>query len=203
MATLKNLQEVANTAPGSYVSGGFQAVVSKVKQRTAKASGKIFYSCSLTEGNLTIAALSDRDVTALEGKLVKFMGMGIKRGNDYNNVAQVNIGDKTTILAVEGGAIPVASIPQPSVVTLPHVIRPIPETFIFPKPEVDNGKRIEGVTVGMAINKAVDICTKTGDVSEEAIWHWSSTLIRLAQKLQAGNLAPETSPEEPSDEQPY
>jgi hypothetical protein len=193
MATLKNLQEVANTAPGSYISGGFQAVVSKVKQRTAKASGKIFYSCSLTEGNLTIAALSDRDVTALEGKLVKFMGMGIKRGNDYNNVAQVNIGDKTTILAVEGGAIPVASIPQPLAQHLSSVVAQAPAST----------SRIEGVTVGMAINKAVDICTKTGDVSEEAIWHWSSTLIRLAQKLQAGNLAPESTPEEPSDAQPY
>lgn len=192
MATLKNLQEVANTAPGSYISGGFQAVVSKVKQRTAKASGKIFYACSLTEGNLTIAGLFDPDVTALEGKLVKFMGMGIKRGNDYNNVAQVNISDKTTILAVEGGAIPVASIPQPSV-TPPHVVAPAPVSTT----------RIEGVTVGMAINKAVDICTKTGDVSEEAIWHWSSTLIRLAQKLQAGNLAPEFVSVETSDEQPY
>lgn len=192
MATLKNLQEVANTAPGSYISGGFQAVVSKVKQRTAKASGKIFYACSLTEGNLTIAGLFDPNITALEGKLVKFMGMGIKRGNDYNNVAQVNISDKTTILAVEGGAIPVASIPQPSV-TLPHVVAPAPVSTT----------RIEGVTVGMAINKAVDICTKTGDVSEEAIWHWSSTLIRLAQKLQAGNLAPEFVSVETSDEQPY
>lgn len=192
MANLKSLQEVANTAPGSYISGGFQAVVSKVKQRTAKASGKIFYACSLTEGNLTIAGLFDPDVTALEGKLVKFMGMGIKRGNDYNNVAQVNISDKTTILAVEGGAIPVASIPQPSV-TLPHVVAPAPVSTT----------RIEGVTVGMAINKAVDICTKTGDVSEEAIWHWSSTLIRLAQKLQAGNLAPEFVSVETSDEQPY
>ena len=193
MANLKSLQEVANTAPGSYISGGFQAVVSKVKQRTAKASGKIFYACSLTEGNLTIAGLFDSDATALEGKLVKFMGMGIKRGNDYNNVAQVNISDKTTILAVEGGAIPVASIPQPSVVTLPHVVAPAPVSTT----------RIEGVTVGMAINKAVDICTKTGDVSEEAIWHWSSTLIRLAQKLQAGNLAPEFVSVETSDEQPY
>ena len=192
MANLKSLQEVANTAPGSYISGGFQAVVSKVKQRTAKASGKIFYACSLTEGNLTIAGLFDPNITSLEGKLVKFMGMGIKRGNDYNNVAQVNISDKTTILAVEGGAIPVASIPQPSV-TLPHVVAPAPVSTT----------RIEGVTVGMAINKAVDICIKTGDVSEEAIWHRSSTLIRLAQKLQAGNLAPELVSVETSDEQPY
>jgi hypothetical protein len=194
MANLKSLQEVANTAPGSYVSGGFQAVVSKVKERTAKASGKKFYSCSITEGNLTITALCDRDVTALEGKLVKFMGMGIKRGNDYNGVAQVNIGDKTTILAVEGGVIPVASIPQPLAQHLSSVVAEAPAST----------SRIEGVTVGMAINKAVDICTKTGDVSEETLWYWSSILIRMAQKLQAGNLAPapETKPE-PQDEQPY
>jgi hypothetical protein len=193
MANLKSLQEVANTAPGSYVSGGFQAVVSKVKQRTAKASGKIFYACSITEGNLTIAALCDRDVTALEGKLVKFMGMGIKRGNDYNGVAQVNIGDKTTILPVSDG-----------VIAVPLTTSQQPVQYINSPAEAASVSRIEGVTVGMAINKAVDICTKTGDVSEETLWYWSSTLIRMAQKLQAGNLAPvpETKPEL-EDEQPY
>jgi hypothetical protein len=193
MANLKSLQEVANTAPGSYVSGGFQAVVSKVKQRTAKASGKIFYACSITEGNLTIAALCDRDVTALEGKLVKFMGLGIKRGNDYNGVAQVNIGDKTTILPVGDG-----------VIAVPLTTSQQPVQYINSPAEAASVSRIEGVTVGMAINKAVDICTKTGDVSEETLWYWSSILIRMAQKLQAGNLAPvpETKPEL-EDEQPY
>lgn len=193
MANLKSLQEVANTAPGSYVSGGFQAVVSKVKERTAKATGKKFYSCSITEGNLTIAALCDRDVTALEGKLVKFMGMGIKRGNDYNGVAQVNIGDKTTILPVGDG-----------VIAVPLTTSQQPVQYINSPSEAASVSRIEGVTVGMALNKAVDICTKTGDVSEETLWYWSSILIRLAQKLQAGNLAPapETKPE-PQDEQPF
>jgi hypothetical protein len=193
MANLKSLQEVANTAPGSYVSGGFQAVVSKVKERTAKATGKKFYACSITEGNLTIAALCDRDVTALEGKLVKFMGLGIKRGNDYNGVAQVNIGDKTTILPVGDG-----------VIAVPLTTSQQPVQYINSPAEAASVSRIEGVTVGMAINKAVDICTKTGDVSEETLWYWSSILIRMAQKLQAGNLAPapETKPE-PQDEQPF
>jgi menaquinone-dependent protoporphyrinogen IX oxidase len=54
----------------------------------------------------------------------------------------------------------------------------------------------------MAINKAVDICTFNGDVNEEKLWYYSSMLIRLAQKLQAGNLVPERS-NEPSEEQPY
>jgi hypothetical protein len=193
MANLKSLQEVVNTAPGSYVSGGFQAVVSKVKERTAKATGKKFYACSITEGNLTIAALCDRDVTALEGKLVKFMGLGIKRGNDYNGVAQVNIGDKTTILPVGDG-----------VIAVPLTTSQQPVQYINSPAEAASVSRIEGVTVGMAINKAVDICTKTGDVSEETLWYWSSILIRMAQKLQAGNLAPapETKPE-PQDEQPF
>jgi hypothetical protein len=193
MANLKSLQEVVNTAPGSYVSGGFQAVVSKVKERTAKATGKKFYACSITEGNLTIAALCDRDVTALEGKLVKFMGLGIKRGNDYNGVAQVNIGDKTTILPVGDG-----------VIAVPLTTSQQPVQYINSPAEAAPVSRIEGVTVGMAINKAVDICTKTGDVSEETLWYWSSILIRMAQKLQAGNLAPvpETKPEL-EDEQPY
>jgi hypothetical protein len=164
-----------------------------VKERTAKATGKKFYACSITEGNLTIAALCDRDVTALEGKLVKFMGMGIKRGNDYNGVAQVNIGDKTTILPVGDG-----------VIAVPLTTSQQPVQYINSPAEAAPVSRIEGVTVGMAINKAVDICTKTGDVSEETLWYWSSILIRMAQKLQAGNLAPvpETKPEL-EDEQPY
>jgi hypothetical protein len=54
----------------------------------------------------------------------------------------------------------------------------------------------------MAINKAVDISIKTEDACEERIWERASMLIRIAQKLQAGNLAPEPSNEH-SEEQPY
>ena len=189
MANLKSLQEVANTAPGSYISGGFQATVSKVKQRTAKTTGKIFFSCVLSEGSLSIAALSDRDITALDGKLVKFMGMGIKRGNDYNGTAQVNINDKTTIVPVGEGAV---SVPPANT-----------SQTVQSSTTVVSSNRIEGITVGMAINKAVDISIAIGDTSEDTIWHRASSLIRLAQKLQAGNLAPEGTPEQPSDEQPY
>ena len=45
---------------------------------------------------------------------------------------------------------------------------------------------------------------KPGELNEDTLWHWSSTLIRLSQKLQAGNLAPLSGIEQPSDEeQPY
>ena len=188
--TLKTLQEAANTTPGAFISGGFQANVQNAKARQSKA-GKSFWTCTLTEGSLEVSATSfSKDLTSLDGHLVKFTGMGLKRGDDYNGKPQISLGDKAIISPI-GGTI---SIPLPAAVNLPHVI----------SPATTSTSRIEGVTVGMAINKAVDICLRTGDINEDTLWHWSSTLIRLAQKLQAGNLAPESGIEKPSDEeQPY
>ena len=187
MSQLKTLQEAANTAPGSFISGGFQANVQNAKARQSKA-GKNFWTCTLTEGSLEVSATSfSRDLTSLDGHLVKFTGMGLKRGDDYNGKAQISLGDKAIISPV-GATQP----PSPS------------EAVKSPVMAQNGGSgRIEGITVGMAINKAVDICIKTGDTNEDTLWHWSSTLIRLAQKLQSGNLAPESGIEQPSDEQPY
>jgi hypothetical protein len=186
MSQLKSLQEAANTAPGSFISGGFQANVQNAKARQSKA-GKSFWTCTLTEGSLEVSATSfSKDLTSLDGHLVKFTGMGLKRGDDYNGKALISLGDKAIISPV--GAT------QPSTPS---------EAAKSPVMAQNSGARIEGVTVGMAINKAVDICLKTGDTNEDTLWHWSSTLIRLAQKLQAGNLAPESGIEQPPDEQPY
>jgi len=187
MSNLKTLQEAASTAPGAFISGGFTANVQNAKARQSKA-GKSFWTCTLTEGGLEVSATSfSKDLTSLDGHLVKFTGMGLKRGDDYNGKAQISLGDKAIISPV--GASQPAS---PS------------EAAKSPVNAQNGGYRIEGVTVGMAINKAVDICLKTGDTNEDTLWHWSSTLIRLSQKLQAGNLAP-LSGIEPSDEQeqPY
>ena len=127
-----------------------------------------------------------RDLTSLDGHLVKFTGMGLKRGDDYNGKPQISLGDKAIISPVGATQPPTAQ-----------------EAVKSPVMAQNGNSRIEGVTVGMAINKAVDICLKTGDTNESTLYYWSSTLIRLAQKLQAGNLAPESGIEQPSDEQPY
>lgn len=187
MSNLKSLQDAVNTAPGSFISGGFQANVQNAKARQSK-NGKNFWTCTLTEGSLEVSATSfSRDLTPLDGHLVKFTGMGLKRGDDYNGKAQISLGDKAIISPV--GAT------QPSSPS---------EAAKSPTIAQNSGSsRIEGVTVGMAINKAVDICLKTGDTNEDTLWHWSSTLIRLAQKLQAGNLAPESGIESNEQEQPY
>ncbi len=189
MSQLKSLQEAANTAPGSFISGGFQANVQNAKARQSKA-GKSFWTCTLTEGGLEVSATSfSKDLSSLEGHLVKFTGMGLKRGDDYNGKPQISLGDKAIISPVGAS--------QPST----------PSEAVKSPVNAQNGGsgRIEGVMVGMALNKAVDICLKTGDTNEDTLWHWSSTLIRLSQKLQAGNLAPLSGIEQPSDEQeqPY
>jgi len=192
MSNLKTLAEAAQTAPGSFISGGFQANVQNAKARQSKA-GKSFWTCTLTEGGLEVSATSfSRDLTPLDGHLVKFTGMGLKRGDDYNGKAQISLGDKAIISPI-GGTITIPQQSSPS------------EAVKSPVMAQNGGSgRIEGVLVGMALNKAVDICLKTGDTNEDTLWHWSSTLIRLSQKLQAGNLAP-LSGIEPSDEQeqPY
>ena len=182
----KTLQDVNNTAPGTFFSGTFQANVSNCKSIATK-TGKTFYKATLTEGGVEASATSfSRDLSPLDGKLVKFGGMGIKRWDDYQGKAQVSLGDKSIISPVGEAT---QSAPVPSVVGTPTPYTQSP--------------RIEGITVGMAINKAVDIAIAQGTMNEMCIYHQASMLIRLAQKLQSGNLAPEDVIEGPQDEQPY
>ena len=184
----KTLQELANTAPGTFFSGSFQANVSGCKAVSTK-TGKTFYKATLLGDGVEVSATSfSRDLSPLEGKLVKFGGMGIKRGDDYQGKAQISLGDKSIISPV-GEALPPSGPP--------------PLTVVGTTALYTSSPRIEGVTVGMAINKAVDICNINGDVNEEKLWFYSSMLIRLAQKLQSGNLAPEDVVADPQDEQPY
>lgn len=181
----KTLQDVVNTAAGSFFSGSFQANVSGCKAISTK-TGKTFYKATLTEGGVEASATSfSRDLSPLDGKLVKFGGMGIKRGDDFQGKAQISLGDKSIIS-------PVGEATQSAPVGVVGVAG-----------SVAASPRIEGVTVGMAVNKAVDILIPSGvHIDENAVWHQASMLIRVAQKLQSGNLAPEPG-NEPQDEQPY
>ena len=181
----KTLQDVVNTAAGSFFSGSFQANVSGCKAISTK-TGKTFYKATLTEGGVEASATSfSRDLAPLDGKLVKFGGMGIKRGDDYQGKAQISLGDKSIIS-------PVGEATQSAPVGVVGVAG-----------SVAASPRIEGITVGMAINKAVDIAIAQGTMNEMCIYHQASMLIRLAQKLQSGNLAPEDVIEDPQEEQPY
>jgi hypothetical protein len=181
----KTLQDVNNTAPGTFFSGTFLANVSNCKQISTK-TGKTFYKCTLSEGGTEASATSfSRDLSPLEGKLVKFGGMGIKRGDDFGGKSQVSLGDKSIISPVGEAT---QSAPATTVTGTPTLYTQSP--------------RIEGITVGMALNKAVEIAIANGTINEACIYYQASMLIRLAQKLQSGNLAPEDVIET-SEEQPY
>jgi len=183
----KTLQDLVNSAPGTFFSGTFQANVSGCKAVSTK-TGKTFYKANLSGDGVEVSATSfSRDLSPLEGKLVKFGGMGIKRGDDYQGKGQVVLGDKSIIS-------PVGEATQSA-----------PATTVTGTPtQYTQSPRIEGVTVGMAINKAVDILIPSGvHIDENSLWQTASMLIRVAQKLQSGNLAASEPSNEPSEEQPY
>lgn len=179
-SSIKTLAEVAATAPGGFISGGFQAVVTNPKAIVSKKSGKTFYKATLTEGFTKVDATSfSTDFTPCAGKLMKWLGMGISRGDDYNGTAQVTIGDKARWIPIgevaDGPALKAPEAPQGANAT--------------------NSKpsgRPEGVTVGMAINNACNLAVERGDSNMDTIYHIASDLIRLSAKLQAGELAPES-----------
>lgn len=179
MSQIKSLQEAVNTQPGSYISGGFQAVVTNAKTLNTK-TGKTMFKATLTEGSLSVDATSfATDFAPHQGKLMKFTGMGLKRGDDYNGKPQISIGDKARWIPAGDAPAQAPAPAQPA-----------------QAPASAQGA-IPGVTVGMALNKAVDIALKTGDANEETIYSLASMLIRLSDKLQRGELAPEETENEP------
>jgi len=185
-SSIKTLAEVAATAPGSFISGGFQAVVTNPKSIVSKKSGKTFYKATLTEGGLKVVATSfTTDFAPLAGKLTKWIGMGISRGDDYNGTAQVTIGDKARWIPVGEGE---ATTPQAPQTPVPAASKP--------------SGRPEGVTVGMSINNACNLAASRGEADNmHTVYQIASDLIRLSAKLQAGELAPEST--EKSEDVPY
>lgn len=139
------------------------------------------FKAKLQEGGLTIDATSfATDFQPHVGKLVKFVGMGIKRGDDYNGVPQLSIGDKARWIPAGDAPTqaPVPAAPQAQSAAPTHAQGGIP-----------------GITVGMAINASINILTKSGDASVDNIYRLASDIIRLSDKLQKGELAPEANGE--------
>ncbi len=169
--------------PGEYVKGTVTANVSNARPVVTKA-GKTIFKCTLRDGQDVVEATSfSKTFEHIDGKRVQFSGMGIRRGDDHGGKACVVIGDKVVFKTVEESA-PSQTAPE------------------APEPRKSEGKavsgpsRVEGVTVGMAINKAVDALiaeaqgTSSSLVSEENVWRVASDLIRVAQRLQSGDLHP-------------
>jgi len=167
----KSLTETINTPAGTFLNAaGFQAVVGQCKTLQTK-SGKPFYKAEISEGGAKATITSFAvDFSPLSGKLVKFIGMGLKMGEPYNGVPQITIGDKARIIPV-GDAPAEQQAPQAA-----------------SNATSGQNKPIEGVTVGMAINKAVDLAIAETNTDLAYVYATASSLIRMAQKLQRGEL---------------
>jgi hypothetical protein len=186
---MNNLQ---STTPGEYVRGPITATVESAYPKTTNA-GKTIFKCILRDGQLVAEATSfSRTFEHVVGKRVQITGMGLRRGNDYGGKMGLVVGDKATVKAIGDAPLtqttPVAEEPRKS-----------------EGKAVSGPSKVEGVTVGMAINKAVDaLIASQADVNAENVWHRASMLIRVAQRLQSGELAPVTATNEvPSDEAPF
>lgn len=187
----KSLQDTINTPAGTFLNAaGFQAVVGQCKTFQTK-TGKSMHKAEVSEGGAKASITSFAvDFAPLSGKLVKFIGMGLKMGEPYNGVAQITIGDKARIIPVGEAPAEQAQAPQAA-----------------PNAHSGQNKPIEGVTVGMAINKAVDIAIAETNTDLAYVYATASSLIRMAQKLQRGELhevrtlhAPEPAQEEQNND---
>jgi hypothetical protein len=188
------MNNILSVNPGEYVKGAVVADVSNAKAIQTK-SGKTIFKATFRDGQNVVDATSfSKTFEHVDGKRVQFSGPGIKRGDDYNGKANVVIGDKVVFKAV--------GEPTPT--------QPAPEA---PEPRKSDSRpipapsRVEGVTVGMAINKAVDALiaegagTSTSLVTEANVWRLASDLIRVAQRLQSGDLYPKV--EDVTEEAPF
>ena len=183
------MNNILSVNPGEYVKGAVVADVSNAKAIQTK-SGKTIFKATLRDGQNVLDATSfSKTFEHVDGKRVQFSGPGIKRGDDYNGKANVIIGDKVVFKAV-GESAPTQPTPEPEEPRKSEA-KPVPAP-----------SRVEGVTVGMAINKAVDtLNAQELGVTEEAVWRIASRLIRVATRLQAGDL--HASEEPTSEETPF
>ena len=182
------MQNIIATTPGEFVSGSVIGTASACKSLQTK-TGKTIFKCTITDGPTVVDCTSFvRSFHELEGKRIEIKGRGIRRGDDYNGKICIVVGDKA-VFSINGEAMATQTPAQAT------------EPLKTEGKAIAGPSRVEGVTVGMAINKAVDLSIAQGKVSEENIWHYASMLIRLSAKLQSGQLAPESPVE--TEEIPY
>lgn len=174
-----SLQNAINTPAGEYLKE-FEATISNAKSQPTK-SGKTFWKAVATDGqfkaNLTCFS---QTFEHFDGKRVKFSGMGIKRGDDYNGTAQISIGDKTKWTAVGDGA---------AGQTPPNTPEP---TANMPRQASNAIRGPEGQSVGNALTNATQlaIAYKVENMPlEDFLFETCSKYLRVSQRLMAGELA--------------
>jgi len=187
----------------AWVNADFEGVFMITKQGQTK-TGQAMTNVSISDAhqpNIAIAAtIFGRNCSSYHGCLCRVSGSGISR-TEYNGTQQVTIGDKATINVV--GRVPGQPAAEP-----PQQQAPV-QSYSAPRQRTHNpapaaNTAVHGATVGMAINQAVGIIKDRLMDSDSAsnaeyvnspiftrdLGTIASDIIRVAQHLEAGKLAP-------------
>ena len=184
-----SLENAINTPPGEYIRGGFAATIQMPQTRQTK-TGKNFFVCKAADGAFR-ADLSSftQDFAKYDGQRVHFSGMGLKRGDDYNGVAKITVGDKAVWKSLGAGDA-AAEVHSEQTQAFPATVtRSAPKPYVPPA----NAPRVEGMAVGNALTNATSFAI-AGKIQSEALeaflFHTASKYLRTAAKLLAGELSP-------------
>jgi len=178
---MNTLAEIKSLPTGEYIRGGFVATISDARAGQTK-TGKTFFKAKASDnvGNQAYLTSWGQTFEHFEGQTVQFSGMGLQKRDDYNGVMQISISEKAKISPF-AGATPTQTTPN----------APKAPELAANAPSV-----VPGVTVGMAVNKAVDIAIAQGDSSHANIAALAQMLIDIALDLQAGKRPAAVEPEE-------
>jgi hypothetical protein len=195
-----SLQNAVETPEGEFINEPITATVKFPAEK--QYNGRNFYTALLEDGQFKANVSCNTDLfSANNNKRMTFSvegkgkGFSIKRKSDFSGKAQLGFGDNVSVspagAATPGQQAAAAHSQQEQAFETP------------PAPHKQQQRQgVEGVTVGMAINKAVDMIISEGVVDGRSfatrVHDYASDLIRVAHDLQAGNLSipPNDAPDE-------
>ena len=193
----------------TWVNGSFLATVTDLQERQAK-TGRTFWVARLVDPEQPEVSAETAFFTyplKYSGRLCRFGGGGMYR-DEYQGKAKIGIGQKTTITVLDGSERAAAQVPQAQ----PQgAFRPAGRVQAQPAAQIAaNGPQgalprgpILGVTVGMAMNCAIRTIAQVPDAPIPGSAAWTkrihliaSDVLRVAQALERGQLAPPASERE-------
>jgi len=185
-----SLENAINTPPGEYIRGGFAATIQMPQTRQTK-TGKAFYVCKAADGahRADLSSFS-QDFSKYDNQRVHFSGMGLKRGDDYNGIAKITIGDKAVWKSLGAGDA-AAEVHSEQTQAFPATVtRSAPKPYI--PPAISMTSRVEGAAVGNALTNATQLAIKSNiqsEALESFLFHTASKYLRTANKLLSGELS--------------
>lgn len=189
--TMLSVAEVFELQPGTeedptWVNPGMLATVAKIvntKVKQGRMEGRTMNICTLrdTVGSAEISMTLFQAAKFKEGDVIELSGGGIRR-TEYKGMAQVTMGKNSQVHLVGKG--------------VHHEDQERRKENLEPAP---NGtkQRVNGQTVGMAMKEALPLATAANpELSPDQPEFWgkvhqyASTIIRLSNALEHGNLTP-------------